>query len=117
MTKEQEKYAAIKADPVKYAVYLERKRRERAARPLYETARHRKWRLAHQATNELLHKANYAVAHAITEGLLVRAKFCSRCGSTEEIQAHHRSYEPEHWLVVEWLCQKVCHPRADKERE
>jgi DNA invertase Pin-like site-specific DNA recombinase len=107
-------YAKIKADPAKYAAYLERKRRERKPRPLYEAARKRKWRLKNEARAKQIRQAGHAVDTAIIEGLMIRAKFCSECGSTERVQAHHRSYEREHWLIVEWLCQ-LCHSRADKE--
>lgn len=109
-------YAKVKDDPIKYAAYLERKRRERAARPLYETSRKRNWRLANPERADIIRKANHAVDYAITQGLISRARFCSRCGSPDNIEAHHRSYEPQHWLVVEWLCRKVCHPQADRER-
>lgn len=104
-------YAKIKADPVKYAAYLERKRRERQVRGVnsnYETVRKRKWRLAHPETADSRRGANHAVDAAIKIGLLVRAKFCSSCGRETHTEAHHRSYAREHWLAVNWLCQ-TCH--------
>jgi uncharacterized protein YerC len=111
---DRQHYAKVKADPVKYAAYLERKRRERKPRPLYEAARKRKWRLKNEARANQIRQAGHAVDFALIEGLMIRAKFCSRCGSTERVQAHHRSYERQHRLTVEWLCQ-LCHAQADKE--
>jgi hypothetical protein len=108
-------YARVKADPVLYTAYLDRKRRERTARPLYETERKRRWRFNNPVKAQTIRKANHAVEHAITLGLIVRSKFCSRCGSQDHVQAHHRSYKRQHWLMVEWLCRKVCHPQADRE--
>jgi DNA invertase Pin-like site-specific DNA recombinase len=114
---DRQHYAKIKADPVKYAAYLERKRRERKprARSLYEAERKRKWRRENEARAKQIRQAGHRVETAIDEGLLIRAKFCSRCGSKEGVQAHHPSYSPEHLLIVEWLC-RLCHPKADKER-
>jgi uncharacterized protein YerC/ribosomal protein S27AE len=112
--RDKQQYAKIKADPVKYAAYLERKRRNRKYRPLYETARKRKWRLKNKARADQIRRAGHAVDFALIEGLMIRAKFCSKCGSTQRIQAHHRSYERQHWLTVEWLCPR-CHVQADKE--
>jgi uncharacterized protein YerC len=112
--KDRQQYAKIKADPVKYAAYLERKRRGRIHRPLYEAARKRNWRLKNEARATQIRRAGHAVDFALIEGLLIRAKFCSRCGTPGRTQAHHRSYERQQWLIVEWLCC-LCHPRADKE--
>jgi ribosomal protein S27AE len=114
--RDKQEYAALKANPEKYAAYLERKRKERAARPFYETARKRKWGLANPERADIIRKANHAVDFAITLGLISRAKFCSRCGDGGIIEAHHRSYEKAHWLIIEWLCQKQCHRKADQER-
>lgn len=110
-------YAKVKADPVKYAEYLARKRQERKPRTAeYDRERKRKWRLDNSEHADLLRKANHAVERGIIDGLLVRAKCCSKCGSSEQVEAHHRSYEPQYWLVVEWLCRGRCHPEADRER-
>jgi len=77
--------------------------------------------------------AHLAVQRAIESGELMKPDNCSRCGKkaskagslkwvysskdaclyrrkTTRIEAHHRSYNPEHWLEVEWLCNK-CHRR------
>jgi hypothetical protein len=58
-------------------------------------------------------QANAAVARAVRKGVLVRPDFCSDCGCksscVQRIHAHHhRGYEPENWLEVEWLCS-ACH--------
>jgi DNA-binding XRE family transcriptional regulator len=48
--------------------------------------------------------ARRAVAQAIRSGELVREP-CGECGAPAE--AHHDAgYEPEHWLVVIWLCRR-----------
>jgi hypothetical protein len=51
---------------------------------------------------------------AISLGILVRPKFCTRCGEECRCNAHHESYtEP---LKVKWYCRK-CHNKKDRERE
>jgi hypothetical protein len=57
-------------------------------------------------------RARNAVNGAIRHGKLKRMP-CVRCGSSENIQGHHWSYEEEHWLSVTWLCRE-CHIRAHK---
>jgi len=64
-------------------------------------------------------KARYTVSNAVRDGRLIRPNVCEKCGrkdwgiSRSMIEAnHHRGYEPENWLVVEWLCTD-CHKLAD----
>lgn len=55
------------------------------------------------------HRAYEAVSWAIYFGLLVKPPCCPICGSTERIEAHHTNgYDEEHWLDVEFMCQR-CH--------
>lgn len=61
-------------------------------------------------------KARPAVISAIRRGDLSRPSVCSRCGASGEVEAHHSSYEPDHWLDVEWLCLK-CHRQIHGGRE
>lgn len=59
-------------------------------------------------------KAQCAVSNAKRGGKLVKASNCEHCGTSEKaIQAHHWSYEPEHWLDVIWLCTE-CHGKEHK---
>lgn len=101
-------WAAIKADPVRYAAYLERKRRERKARPDYQANRKRRWREANPEDAKRIRQANHAVEAALKSGALVKPDACSRCPETKGIQGHHSSYAEADWLNVIWLCVK-CH--------
>lgn len=107
---DKENYRKIKTDPVKWAAYKERKRRDRAAKKGYETERKRRWRAANPDKTAAIRLANRAVEKAIREGVLVRPKNCSRCGWEDEIEGHHPSYEPDKRLDVIWLCQG-CHSK------
>ncbi len=49
-------------------------------------------------------KASVAVSRAVKFQQLDRLH-CAICGK-EETEAHHFSYEKEHWLHVIWLCRK-----------
>lgn len=48
---------------------------------------------------------------AVKSGLVVRPKVCSKCGSTNSIEAHHPDYKKP--LRVKWWCRK-CHRRYHK---
>lgn len=58
--------------------------------------------------NPLKYKAHCLVNNALRDGRIVRPDTCSCCQSTSKLQAHHWSYEEEHWLNVVWLCTR-CH--------
>jgi hypothetical protein len=49
-------------------------------------------------------RAHAAVRVALRQGKLKRGR-CEVCGSFR-VQAHHESYQPEHYLVVRWFCVK-----------
>jgi hypothetical protein len=73
----------------------------------------------YQAMDENIKKARYAVSNAVRDGKLHRPNKCQKCNKRDwgikrsMIEAHHyKGYEPENWLVVEWLCTD-CH-RAKK---
>lgn len=70
------RYEKIKADPVK----LEAWARSREA------------------------KARKALNNAVRWGHLTKLP-CMVCGEVKS-EAHHWSYEPEHWLNVQWYCKK-----------
>lgn len=57
--------------------------------------------------------AHVAVEKALREGSLLKPYQCNSpyrnfCESNGKLNAHHWSYEPEHWLDVIWCCNK-CH--------
>lgn len=112
--RDKQTWQAIKADPVRYAAYLERKRRERAQRRCYETQRKRNWRAANPDHAKRLRDASRAVSEALASGKLIRPSVCAACGEVDEVEAHHHhGYAKEHWLDIVWLCV-FCHRKADK---
>lgn len=69
-------------------------------------------------------KANYdpvkarawgAVRAALKRGDLI-SQPCVKCGSDRSEAHHHKGYEPEHWLDVEWLC-RPCHTLEHRREE
>lgn len=108
--RDKQQYRKVKADPVRYAAFLERRRRQRARKRDYETARKHKWRLANPEDAQRIRQANHAVETALENGTLVKPKTCLRCGAEGPVQGHHPSYAKDQWLVVVWLCQ-TCHAR------
>jgi hypothetical protein len=52
--------------------------------------------------------AQEAVKKARREGKLNKPQKCTFCSSEGKLDAHHWSYEPEHWLNVIWCCVS-CH--------
>ena len=56
-------------------------------------------------------KARMAVLRAISRGELARPSKCEGCGRIGYVVAHHhKGYQPENALDVEWLCES-CHIR------
>jgi hypothetical protein len=109
-------YEALKADPARYAAYLERKRAERKARSGYETKRKRQWRAANPELASRIRRANHAVETALKSGRLVRPERCADCRCKGKVEAHHfKGYAPQHWLDIIWLCV-FCHRKADAEK-
>lgn len=47
--------------------------------------------------------AKSSVKRAIRDGRM-RVMPCAVCGTVRDVEAHHFSYEPRHWLSVYWLC-------------
>lgn len=114
---DKKQYEKVKSNPEKYAAYLGRKRAEQRARRAkgvgYSGERKRSWRANQPAADARQRAAHRAVELAVNTGRLVRPKECSDCGTKASAQAHHSSYEREHWLDVEWLCQN-CHSQRHK---
>ena len=60
-------------------------------------------RLRYQKVDKSVHSARSAVAIAIKKGQLSKLP-CEIC-ATENVQFHHsEGYEPDKWLIGEWLC-------------
>lgn len=59
-------------------------------------------------------RAERKVRWAVKTGVLVRAKHCSECGSSENIHGHHDDYSKP--LLVRWLCA-LCHRRWHAEND
>lgn len=78
---------------VRKTAYIEKQRRMNAEIPGYTSS----------------HKA---VSRAVRNGSLVRPESCSRCPSTNRIQAHHDDHLKP--LDVMWLCP-VCHAIRHRE--
>jgi hypothetical protein len=108
--RDKQRFARIKADPVSYAAYLARKRREAAARvktPAFrQRERERKivWRTNNPEAVQRIRAAGHAVEAAIELGELTRPAVCGDCGTDKrKIEAHHhKGYQREHWLDVVW---------------
>jgi hypothetical protein len=113
------RYAKIKADPVLYAAYLERKRSEDSARVESGKKRIRprstqKWRLNNPEAAKAIRQAGHAVQNALLWRKLIKPSACAGCGREGPVEAHHfKGYSREYWLTVMWLCRR-CHKAAEK---
>lgn len=58
---------------------------------------------ARRADNPLKYRARYLTSNAIRDGRLLRRP-CAKCGSVENIEAHHEDYTKP--LEVVWLCKQ-----------
>lgn len=57
-------------------------------------------------------KAKNAINNNITSGKIKRPAKCSKCNSTDRIEAHHKKgYKEENNFDIEWLC-RACHLKA-----
>lgn len=84
----------------------QRKRRsERQSRPSWQRSHARALR-KYNNRNPVKIAALRALNAAINGGRLQKASRCqvADCNSEKAIEAHHWSYEPEHWLDVLWCC-------------
>lgn len=58
--------------------------------------------------------ARQAITYGVKVGKINKPTSCEHCGTSEKnIQGHHWSYLPEHWLDVIWLCTS-CHGKEHK---
>lgn len=71
---------------------------------------HREALARHAERNPLKAAAVRAVQRALRSGRVQRAEQCQAkgCTSQHRLEAHHWSYEREHWRDVLWCCAK-CH--------
>jgi hypothetical protein len=70
-------------------------------------------KLAHKKAAQNYHEryplkkaAHYMLGNAVRDGRIKRQEFCSECGSTKKVEAHHDDYSKP--FDVRWLCE-VCH--------
>jgi hypothetical protein len=99
-----------------HAEYMRRYETPEARAAMQETARG--WKKANPKRHAELARAyrrrhpekiiaQNRLNHAVRKGIVKRAP-CEVCGTTDRVHAHHRSYAPEDWFNVRWLCF-VCH--------
>jgi ribosomal protein S27AE len=62
--------------------------------------------IAYANSDKTKHKARVAVRNAIRDGRLEKAEYCTKCGSSERLEAHHLDYSKP--LEVQWYCS-TCH--------
>lgn len=83
-----------------------RERRRLASQRYRESEKGRADYVARQRSPE--GRARVAANNAVKSGKLQRQP-CQGCGTTEKVEKHHhKGYEPEFWLDVEWYC-RPCH--------
>lgn len=114
-------YENVKADPVRYEKYLERKRRESRARQEangYETNRKRIWRQENAESAQRIRQAGHAVEAALRTGRIAKGKKCAACGTSKRRLEghHHKGYERKYWLEVIWLCPP-CHRKKEDSKK
>lgn len=98
------------ADATKRGAMQSASRKWKSANPGRHAALARAYRRRHPEKIVAQNQLNYAVKVG-----RIQRQPCEACGSTERIHAHHRSYRPEDWLNVRWLCfscHAVEHTRA-----
>ncbi len=76
--------------------------RNKERRPLLD----KKYRL--NKNNQCKCRARSAITRAKRNGGITPSTICEKCNGNENIEAHHWSYDEEHWLNVLWLCRN-CH--------
>lgn len=88
------------------------RRAQYRANPSRVIDRVNRWQLAHPERARLSALATKKVRQAISEGVLIRPKFCEQCGRTGcRIDAAHEDYSLP--LQVKWLCRS-CHVTWDQ---
>lgn len=71
----------------------------------------KKWKRQYRQRSPMRFKAQAAVRGAVRRGL-IKKEPCAICASNQDIEAHHhKGYEPENWLEIQWLC-RVCHNKT-----
>lgn len=86
--------------------------RERSRRPGRKAQYKRKDYMKRKSVGPDYDRAHNAIARAVSSGLITRPATCSRCPSTDRIQAHHDDHSKP--LEVMWLCP-MCHANRHKE--
>lgn len=96
-------YLARRNDPAKYSALMESSRAWKENNPERHAELAREYRRRHPDQVIAQNRLNYA----IRKGRVVRLP-CEVCGTDDRVHAHHKSYKPEDWYNVRWLCY-VCH--------
>ncbi|ATN93415.1 baseplate wedge protein [Pseudoalteromonas phage J2-1_QLiu-2017] len=68
--------------------------------------------------NPLKYKAHCAVNNALRDNKITKPSSCECCGEEKKLEAHHDSYQEQHWLDVRWVCDpchKAIHVQLRKE--
>ena len=114
-------YAKLKADEERYKAYLERKRKERAARgPAYEANRKGRWRKKHPEVAKLERMGSHAVQAAKKSKAIIPPEEhrCPNCGRELKPQAYHYlGYAERNRTEVEWLCYFCIAKRQTKKNK
>jgi len=90
-----------------------KKHRDENIDRIKEYAKTEAGKLAHKKAAQNYHEryplkkaAHYMLGNAVRDGKIKRQEFCSECGSTKKVEAHHDDYSKP--FDVRWLCE-VCH--------
>lgn len=104
--------ARVLANRAKRVGYYRAFDRERGKDPKRKAQFVAKTRRKRQEMGPGYDRAHRAVSQAITKGEMARPATCSRCPSSDDIEAHHDDHNKP--LDVMWLCP-VCHAARHRE--
>jgi len=96
-------YLARRNEPELYAAMVQASRNWKANNRQRHAELAREYRARHPEKVMAQNRLNYA----IRKGRVIRQP-CEVCGTEDRVHAHHKSYRPEDWYAVRWLCF-VCH--------
>lgn len=96
-------YLARRANPAKRGAMEEASRNWKRQNP----ERHAELNQAYRARYPEKVIAQNRLGYAVRSGAVVKLP-CEICGTTDRVHGHHRTYRPEDWYNVTWLCY-VCH--------
>lgn len=85
------------------------KNRERINSDPEKKKNYNQLRIEWNKRNNIKRNAHSKLARAVLNGTVKREYFCSKCGSDNQVEAHHEDYKKP--LEVVWLCSKCHHER------